>query len=545
MELVAGEDSFTIYLWPESLPVMDVRRYSNYPHVSQGESTPADSPFWVDASYYPRDAFVGTSKTHEMILFFHDGAARSEEIDSLAADFQSPGLVYAGAEWYWSTGVALPTVLPGDRRFLLTGRNLDHAAQFTLFHQRHWNWYGKWDYGDIIHMFKRGYGKFVPAVRLAEILRLAPEERRRLSLDELQVRQDYWPPHDWAFDNGRWGWGNTEGLPNLFMQMQYLRTGDRDLYFFIEAMARHVRDVDMRHAGRFFGMGTRHGVQHWSDGDHEERQTVHSEFRYHYLLSGDARTAEFARRLCEEFYLRQPCEYHASHSGRLYGLLANWEMTNDPRLAETLRNYVHSLITPDGVLPNAKIVFPEGRREGDAGQVNDTSMFFLHFGAMHALLEYYELTRDPVLREGLIRYAEGGKGDLVEGNDVGGPLAAVAFAARYAGDRERYRAILRQRLTGAITRAYQQVPEDRACWTGRSAPVIHWPIALFWLNEVGYATSALEREVEVSAEDLATIREGARYDGPTQVPVERESWQSEFDRPEFREYLTPKRQLEE
>jgi len=47
-----------------------------------------------------------------------------------------------------------------------------------------------------------------------------------------------------------------------------------ELFFFMEANARHVRDVDARHAGRWFGNGTRHGVQHWSDGNHEERQTV-------------------------------------------------------------------------------------------------------------------------------------------------------------------------------------------------------------------------------------------------------------------------------
>ena len=51
---------------------MDVRRYSNYPHSSQGESNAGvDSPFWIDEYYYRRDPFVGTSKTHEMLLYFH------------------------------------------------------------------------------------------------------------------------------------------------------------------------------------------------------------------------------------------------------------------------------------------------------------------------------------------------------------------------------------------------------------------------------------------------------------------------------------------
>ncbi len=95
-------------------------------------------------------------------------------------------------------------------------------------------------------MFKRGYGKIVSPERLAELLKLTPRQRADISPRDVQTEQDYWPQHDWAFDNGRWGWGNTEGLPNLFLQSEYLRTGDRELYFFVEAMARHVRDVDMR-----------------------------------------------------------------------------------------------------------------------------------------------------------------------------------------------------------------------------------------------------------------------------------------------------------
>jgi len=543
----AGEGSLTVFLWPQSSPLMDVRRYSNYMHSSQGESDAGvDSPFWIDEFYYRRDPFRGTSKTHEMLLVFHDADLAAGAVDSLAADFQSGPLVYAGAEWYWDTKVLLPTIRPGDPTCPLADANLARAARFILFHQKHWNWYGKWDHGDIGHMFKSGYGKVVPPERLAEVLALPPQQRRELSLDDLQIRQDYWPQHDWAFDNGRWGWGNTEGLPNLFLQAEYLRSGDRELYFFIEAMARHVRDVDMRHAGVFLGRGTRHGVQHWSDGDHEERQSIHSEFRYHHYLSGDMRSADFAGQLSEQVYLKGECSSSAAHSGRLYGLLTRWEMTGDERIGRILRDYVHVLVSPEGIRTGATVAFPQAVAAGDGGSPNQTTMFFEYFGALHALLEYYELTRDPTVRAAVIKYADEGRGDIVDrGTDwPHGPIMAMAFAARYADDPQPYRDALAERIRRLADKAFHCVDDDPRHWTGPTAPVIHFPILLFWLNEAGYALTSLDREPTCSPEELAAARAAAQYTGPTQVPAERETWQTEYDRPAFRQYITPKRPVE-
>ena len=110
-----------------------------------------------------------------MLLYFHDAAATPAAIDSLAADFQSPPLIYAGAKWYLTdTKIILPTIFPGDAKYALVDQNMQNAAQFILFHQNYWNWYGKWDYGDARHMFKRGYGKIFPAAKLAELLKMPP-----------------------------------------------------------------------------------------------------------------------------------------------------------------------------------------------------------------------------------------------------------------------------------------------------------------------------------------------------------------------------------
>ncbi|MGD0111805.1 MAG: hypothetical protein ABSD48_08055, partial [Armatimonadota bacterium] len=68
------------YFWPEDAPVMDIRRYSNYPHLAQGESTSASSD-WVEKDFYKNDAIVGISKTHELLLYFHGPQTSGEALD--------------------------------------------------------------------------------------------------------------------------------------------------------------------------------------------------------------------------------------------------------------------------------------------------------------------------------------------------------------------------------------------------------------------------------------------------------------------------------
>lgn len=526
----------TAYLWPESSPLMDVRRYSNYPHRAQGESA-GDDCFWVDTSYYPNDPFVGVSKTHEMLVWFHDATAGPAQMESLSGAFQRPALAYAGAKWYWDTKVVLPNVLPGDEARPLTDAGLRGVAAFWRFHQKYWGWYGMWDYGDVGHAYRTGYGRIVPVDELIRLTTLTPAERAAVDMKKLPQKQDYFTALDWAFDNGRWGWNNTEGLCGLFMQTEYLRSGDRDTYFFIEAMARHFRDVDMRHAGKWFGAGTRHGVQHWSDGDHEERQTVHSEFRFYHYLSGDMRCRDFAAQLTEGRYLKGVCWQHAQHSARLYGLLTRWEMTGDAALGETVRNYVRSMVVPEGLAQCAPVKFPEGTLAGKPAEVNASNMFFDNFGALHALLEYYELTEDPVLREGLTKYAREGEG----------PLKAAAFAVRHAADPAPYRRALADRLfTGrGFLQTLQTVSSNPAHWTGETG-FLRGGVSggLFWINDAGYVMYCMGGEPQLSERQSADLKR-AEERGLIMKPAGLlGSWQSEYDRPELQKYLTPRRTLE-
>ena len=531
-ELMADIDAgrLLVYFWPESGLLMDVRRYSNYPHLSQGESASADTQ-WIENRYYANNPFVGISKTHETLLYFHEPDVSVEKIDAVAADFQRPPLIYAGAGGYINTGVLLPQPLPGAEGFSRAEANVEHFARFWLHHQKLWGWYGIWDYGDIQHNYKHGYGSIVPPDKLAELLKESPENDAEIDVSQYRT-QDYAPNHEWAFDNGRWGWTNTEGLPGLYMQNQYMRTGDRDLYFFVEAMARHVRDVDMRHAGVWYGRGTRHGVQHWSDGNHEERQTTHSEFRYHHYLSGDMRSRDFAQRLYQDIYSQRDIHIHAAHSGRLQGLLTWWEMTGSDEVAAILEKYIPGFIVDEGICESPRITFPEVQCVSQDRDVNNGNMFFWTFGAAHGLLEYYYLTGHEDLKDALIRVAD----HALKLRRLGNFRKAVAFAAQHADKPQSYQEHLEE--WARQEHCFRQiVPHNPNFYAGPRGMLRSSVVgSLFIMNDVLYLMTALDVEPELTASQWESIKQIDKAGGPFYA-TPKLSWQSEYDRPDLAEYL--------
>jgi len=531
LTLDRGAGTLTAYFWPESAPLMDVRRYSNYPHRSQGESTPSDTT-WVPDQYYQNDPVIGVTKSHELLIEFHEADVAPGTIDAMAGDFQRRPLVYCGADWYIDNEVVPPQPKPGAPGFERMEANYANYAQFWMRHQKLWGWYGCWDYGDQQHYYKGGYGWIVPPDTLAEFLADPPEDYEEINARDVSVH-DYAPGAEWAYDNGRWGWTNTEGLPGLLMQIEYLRTGDRDTFFFAEAMARHVRDVDMRHAGMWFGRGTRHGVQHWSDGNHEERQTTNSEFRYHYFLTGEARSRDFSKLLYDEIYSQRDVSIHAAHSGRMQGLLTWWLMTGSDDAASILERYVPCFIIDEGICISPNVQFPEVECASQERDRNGGSMFFWTFGAAHGLIDYFNLTGHEGLRDAFIRLAD----HVMEQNpDPGVMLKAVVFAARHADDPTPYREYLD--AYSERDRILVQVVPHNPEFYGGSRGMLRGSVAgsLFAMNDELYLMSALDADPELNEDTWADIeRVDAEGGSPYTPPLL--SWQSAYDRPDLEEYL--------
>lgn len=518
-----------IELWPHDSAPMDVRRYSNYAHVAQLESAPAQQEDWVEKGFYTTDPFFGVSRSHEILLTFDQGQENAPAAaESAAADFQSPPLLYAGWGHYAGTEILLPSSTQEEAP--RSWESWTRITRFFLYHRELHAWYGFWNYGDIRHRFRRGYGWTHPAEVLGRLvdgtLKDEPSVRNLRQLD-------YWPPNDWNYDNGAYGWTNTEGLPGLFLQHEYLRHGNRVVYFAAEAMARHARDVVIRQEGRWLGKGTRHGVQPWSDGNHEERQTTSTEYRLHYLLSGEGRTRDVVENLYRDVYTQDLVDRDASHSGRLGGLLFHWELTGDAEEARRLRRYMHAFVSEKGIHVSPSVNFPSAETTAAAPGLNSSSLFFHVFGAMHALIEYAQLTGDSQVNDALLKMASSLiRRPIVEKEILGRSeftWAALAYAARHAPDPAPYRDLLGRYMEAyGWQNAYQPVTENPAHWSGPSGlmrvGVSHY---FFWANWAPYVTQVLDGP-EIWTPQIARDYAATEKRGSTFRPA-RLDWQSAYD----------------
>jgi len=544
---------FSLEFWPRSAAPMDLRRYSDFPHRGQGETVTSTSNDWVNTHYYKEDPVRGISRTHEFLLL--PWIQTRPSIQSLAVALEDRPLIYSGEQNYLKAGVLDYDL--SDPSFLPVRKNLKNFADFLEYHRNKWRWFGKWTYGDIQHSFQRGYGRVIPSRILENILDKNPKE-----LPKGAAISDYVTQNDWAADNGRWGWTNTEGLPNRFLSDLYLRTGDRQVFFAMEALAKQSRDVVIRHEGRWLGGGTRHGVQPWSDGCHQERMTIPSEYRLHRLLTGDKRSRDVLLRYGYDIFLQPKSTFihgsaplvreHADHSARLYGLLTLWEATGDPKVGDALRKYVSTFITPKGVAEDPTVKFPEIELVSPPQSINSGNMFFQTFGAMYALTEYAELTNNADLKRAICQMAQAALEDpkvnrLLAEN---GPNSAyffwpaLAFAARYADDAERYRDFISTWASGpgAVT-VRQIVTQNPAHWSGPTGHLFgnFMSGVLYRMNTLPSLMAPLGKLGALDPNYEKQIEQREREGHPR--PAVRPSWQDDYEsHPKLLDYLHSKNQ---
>ncbi len=537
----------SVEFWPRNAGPMDLRRYSDLPHRGQSESVPV-SHDWVSAHYYPEDPVRGISRTQEFLLVPWSKAQPS--LSALTAALEDRPLIYSGEKTYLQTGVLANDL--SDPSFVPARQTLTDFAKFLEFHRQKWRWFGKWTYGDIQHSFKRGYGRIVKPDILADLLK-----RKETRLPPGSFVTDYRPQNDWASDNGRWGWTNTEGLPNRYLSELYLRTGDRAIFFAMEAQARQSRDVIIRHEGRWFGGGTRHGVQPWSDGCHQERMTIPSEYRLHRLLTGDKRSRDVLYRYGYDVFLQPKSTFiqgtaplvqvKADHSARFYGLLTLWEATGDPNVGAALDRYASLFVVPEGIATEPTVEFPQVRPAEPPREINSGGMFFPTFGAMYALSEYAELTGNKALTEGICRMAAAALANPIAYQVLTDNLSnasyfywpAIAFAARHAEDAETYLDLIRTWAGGSGAVSVRQVvTHSPAHWSGPTGFLRDgfMSIVLFRLNNLPALLAPLGTLPDANPSEMETLK---RQESEGQLrPETRLSWQHEYDRPDLRNYLT-------
>ncbi|KAK1459617.1 hypothetical protein CMEL01_02616 [Colletotrichum melonis] len=250
----------TLWLYDPKAGPMDLRPY----HDGLGQQGFDDQLDALKITYEDWEPELGSpygiARTNELMISVTDSTPDSNEFSSLIDLIRDPPKLLPSPEaihfsqalgTYWSS--LSNTSANG---LSATDERLEFLFQFYEKQVQQRRWYGFWDHGDIMHTYD--------------------EDR-----------------HTWRYDVGGYAWDNSELSPDLWLWLYFLRTGRADVFHMAEALTRHTGEVDVYHLGRYKGLGTRHGVQHWSDSCKQARisNALYRRFFY-YLSGGDERVGE-------------------------------------------------------------------------------------------------------------------------------------------------------------------------------------------------------------------------------------------------------------
>ena len=241
----------TAWLWSPEAEPMDLRHYdtrahgleASYEDVQPGDSTP-----------------FGIARTSELTLWPTGGVPTRHISAAMARAGSAPPMLVASPQYYHDVrAFGLWSVRDTSTPFKAEVENgLDATLNLYVSQIDQRNWYGFWNYGDVMHSFDRGR-------------------------------------HVWRYDLGGMAWDNSELATDSWLWYSFLRTGRADIFRMAEAMTRHTGEVDSYHFGPMAGLGTRHGVSHWGDGAKEARIGQAAFRRFYYYLTTDERTGDVMR----------------------------------------------------------------------------------------------------------------------------------------------------------------------------------------------------------------------------------------------------------
>ncbi|MGW1465941.1 exo-rhamnogalacturonan lyase family protein [Streptomyces sp. NPDC002308] len=432
----ARSEAADITLWlysPEAEP-LDLRFY----HDGLGQDTyEKQSDGGLEITYEDYEPGFGTpygiARTSELFFWANATTPDADTLAAQAAAVAAPPLLTATPERLHSAGIFgdwAPVDRTGTARTALENR-LDQLFAYYRDQREQQRWYGFLDYGDVQHTYDNDR-------------------------------------HVWRYDVGGYAWDNSELGTDLWLWYHFLRTGSAEVFRFAEAMTRHTGEVDVYHLGKWAGLGTRHGVQHYSDSAKQARISTAANRRFLYFLTGDERTGDLLSELVdvEMAFLETdpqrkvrtdgyvPGDRHAlsigfgtDWGGISAAWLTEWERRG-PRAGQAKRKLLNSLRTiaaqPNGFFTGT------GLMDADTGKfavTTDTSVSVSHLNAVFGLAEtnseLVSLIGDevPEFAEAWLNYARYYNGTTAEKTALTGSTwksalpAAHSRLTAYAADR--------------------------------------------------------------------------------------------------------------
>ncbi|WP_067843505.1 exo-rhamnogalacturonan lyase family protein [Amphibacillus sediminis] len=378
--LNGAETTLSIWFWSPDQEPMDLRHYSSSTHVQSA----------YEGFDEMRATPLGIANTSEAYVSFFDSPPSNEVLASLADYCQKPSLLISDPHYYYQSGATGVWPLKDDgndsKRYL--EEQLDRLIAFYKKEIKQRQWFGYWNYGDIMHSYD--------AVR-----------------------------KQWFYDMGGYAWQNTELVPNLWLWYSFFRSGDAEIFRIVEAMTRHNSEVDRYHFGEYKGLGSRHNVSHWGCGCKEARISMACLYKYYYYLTADERMLELLEEAKDadhtlehldpmrEFYPKENELTHARIGPDWAAFCSNWmskwERTQDSTyLAKILTGLDTIKETPYRLLSGPTFQYdPKTAELSYMGVGNEGGYhMIIAFGAPQVWLELADLLEDEVFKDMIAEFGQ-------------------------------------------------------------------------------------------------------------------------------------------
>ncbi|MFP4540978.1 MAG: Tat pathway signal sequence domain protein [Opitutales bacterium] len=384
----------TLWLWAPDAQSMDLRFY----HDGMGLDTHEEQLAAMDMTYEDYEPGFGDAKgvarTSELRIWALEATPARERLVKMARTAAAPPQLVARPEDYKAAGVFADALWDLPDRSTPAKAAIEDQLDFYFEHyqrevdQR--NWYGFWNYGDVIHSYDRDR-------------------------------------HVWRYDIGGFAWANSELSPDIWLWYTFLRTGRADVFRMAEAMTRHTGEVDVYHLGRFAGLGTRHNVQHWGDSAKQLRISTAANRRFFYFITADERTGDLMRevlgaerRLVDVPPGRKLGRPPPDLEGKPYSMMMNlgtdwnavaaawlteWERTGEPEYRDRLLTAMRSIGEMEhGLLSSGTGFNPETGRFYRVGEGLSASHLAMVFGGVEINAELLQLLDVPAYEAAFIQY---------------------------------------------------------------------------------------------------------------------------------------------
>lgn len=387
-DMLEKSGKIIVWMWSPSADAMDLRHYdivghslnSSYEDYVEGYSTP-----------------YGIARTSDLTLFPFAEMPSREEISRMADIGQDIVQVMVTPQYLHDKrafGVwSLPAEDGNDTRQFIE-QEIDAMLKFYENAVETQNWYGFWNYGDLMHSY--------------DVSR-----------------------HTWNYDVGGRAWHNTELAPDLWLWYGFIRSGRADFYRMASSMTRHTSEVDAYHIGPMKGLGSRHNVSHWGCGAKEARIGQAWWKRFFYYLTCDDRvgdlmsatvTADYSIIDFDPLLRAQPrSQYPTQQPTRLrwgpdwIALVGNWytewERTGETKWLEkieagmtSLSKLPNGLFTgkgPYGYNPDTGVLTYEGERDWYTNSNHLANLM----GGFEVMMEVFDGVGHKKFNETYVEYA--------------------------------------------------------------------------------------------------------------------------------------------